>query len=83
MVCTCILPKIMKDVSEKFEDTKWLIRYHKSKYRQYNGQKKKDRKTNNRLQNTTQRRLSNVNPTKHYTKKIEQHKPHKTLHKED
>ena len=45
MVCTCILPKIMKDVSEKFEDTKGLNRRHKSmKYREHNGQKFEDTK---------------------------------------
>jgi hypothetical protein len=32
---------------------KWVIRGRQLKYRQYNGQKKKDKRTNNYLQNTT------------------------------
>jgi hypothetical protein len=39
-------------VKEKFEDTNGVIRKHKSKDRQYNDQKKKDKRTNNDLQNT-------------------------------
>ena len=40
-------------VQEKFEDTKGVIRIRKSKKnRQHNGQKKKDKGTNNDLQNT-------------------------------
>jgi hypothetical protein len=39
---------------EIFEDTKGVIRIRKSKKdRQHNGQKKKDKRTNNDLQNTT------------------------------
>jgi hypothetical protein len=39
-----------------FEDTNEVIRIHKSKKnRQYNGQKKRNKKTNNDLQNTTQK----------------------------
>ena len=39
---------------EEFEDTKWVIRIRKSKKdRQHNGQKKKDKGTNNDLQNIT------------------------------
>ena len=38
---------------EMFEDTKGVIRSRKSKERQYNGQKKKDKRTNNGLQNIT------------------------------
>jgi len=39
----------------KFEDTKGVIRSCKSKKdRKYNGQKKKDKRTNNHLLNTTQ-----------------------------
>jgi hypothetical protein len=50
---------------EEFEDTKGVIRISKSKKnRQYNGQKKKDRRTNNDLQNITHNRSSNTNPTK-------------------
>jgi hypothetical protein len=37
---------------EEFEDTKGVIRIRKSKKnRQHNGQKKKDKRTNNDLQN--------------------------------
>jgi hypothetical protein len=36
---------------EEFEDTKVVIRIRKSKDRQHNGQKKKDKRTNNDLQN--------------------------------
>ena len=39
---------------EEFEDTKGIIRIHKSKKDiQHNGQKKKDKRTNNDLQNIT------------------------------
>ena len=39
-------------VPEKFEDTKGVIRIRKSKKdRQHNGQKKKDERTNNDLEN--------------------------------
>jgi hypothetical protein len=45
------LPLLLK----KFENTKGVIRSCKStKDRQYNGQKKKDERTNNDLQNTIQ-----------------------------
>ena len=40
---------------EKFEDTKGVIRIRNSKDRKHNGQKKKDRKKNNNLQNITQK----------------------------
>jgi hypothetical protein len=40
---------------EELEDTKGVIRVRKSKDRQHNGQKKKDNRTNNDLQNTTQK----------------------------
>ena len=36
---------------EEFEDTKGVIRIRESKERQHNGQKKKDKRTNNDLQN--------------------------------
>jgi hypothetical protein len=39
----------------EFEDTKWVIIIHKSKDSQHIGQKKKDKRTNNDLQNTTQK----------------------------
>ena len=38
---------------EKFEDTKGSIRGRKSMDRQHNGQMKKDKRTNNNLQNIT------------------------------
>ena len=51
---------------EKIEDTKGVIRIRKSKMdRKHKGQKKKDKRTNNDLQNTT-----------HNTLKIEQQEPH-------
>jgi hypothetical protein len=41
---------------EKFVDTKWVIRNRKSeKDRQHNGQEKKDKRTNNDLQNNTKK----------------------------
>ena len=51
-------------VQEEFEDTKWVIRIRKSKDRQHNGQTKKDKMTNNDLQNI------------HTKLKIEKHEPH-------
>ena len=36
---------------EEFEDTKGVMRIRKSKDRQHNGQKKKDKRTNNDLHN--------------------------------
>jgi protein required for attachment to host cells len=41
-------------LSKKFEDTKGVIRSRKLKDRQNQGQKKKDNRTNNDLQNITQ-----------------------------
>jgi tRNA A-37 threonylcarbamoyl transferase component Bud32 len=50
---------------EGFEDTKGIIRIRKSKkYRQHDGQKKKDKRTHNYLENI------------HKTLKIELHEPH-------
>jgi len=41
---------------EEFEDTKGVIRIRKSKkYKQYNSQKKKDKRINNDLQNITRK----------------------------
>ena len=49
---------------EEFEDTKWVIRIRKSKTnRQHNDQMKKNKSTNNDLQNI------------HIKLKIEKHKP--------
>ena len=42
-------------LEEKFEDTKDVIRSCESKDRQHNGRKKKDERTNNDLQNITQK----------------------------
>ena len=42
-------------IQEKFHDTKEVIRSRKSKDRQYNGQKKKDKRPNNDLQTITQK----------------------------
>jgi hypothetical protein len=39
------------DTQEEFEDTKGVIGIRKSKDRQHNDQKKKDKRTNNDLQN--------------------------------
>ena len=39
----------------EFEDTKGLTKIHKWKDRQYNGQKKKDKRANNDLLSTTQK----------------------------
>ena len=41
-------------MKEEFEDTKGVIRKSK-KNRQHNGEKKKHKRTNNNLQNTTQK----------------------------
>jgi len=38
-----------------FQDTKGVTRSHKSKDSQYNGQQKKDKRTNNDVQNSTQK----------------------------
>jgi hypothetical protein len=46
------LEKIYRD---QFKDSKGIIKIRKSKDRQYNGQKKKDKRTNNDLQNITQK----------------------------
>jgi hypothetical protein len=55
-------------IRERFEDTKGAIRNRISeKDSQYNGQKKKDKKTNNDLQNITQKTkdwTTRVNPNK-------------------
>ena len=51
--------------TEEFEDTKGAIRIRKSKDRQPKGQKKKDKRTNNDLQNMhIKLKISNTNPTK-------------------
>ena len=52
-------------VIEKFEDNKGVVRSRKLKDSLYKGQKKKDKRANNDLQNTTQKL------------QIEQREPHK------
>jgi hypothetical protein len=48
----CIFPShYRKFLEEELEDTKGVIRIRTSKNRQYNGQKKKYKRTNNDLQN--------------------------------
>ena len=42
-------------LNEELEDTKEVIKIRKSKDRQHNGQKKKDKRTNNGLQNNAQK----------------------------
>jgi len=53
-------------VLEEFEYTKRVIKIRKSKDRQYNVQKKKNKRTNNHLLNTAKKnsRSSNKNLTK-------------------
>ena len=46
---------VRTDSEEKFEETKGVIRIRKSKDRQHNGEKNVNKKTNNNLQNTTQK----------------------------
>jgi hypothetical protein len=51
----------LKILQEEFEDTKGVIRIHKSKKnRQHNGQKRKYKRTNNDIQNTTQKTKDRV-----------------------
>jgi len=46
----------MAGLLEELDDTKGVIKFHKSmKNRQWNGQKKKDKRTYNDLQNFTQK----------------------------
>ena len=48
------------EYEEEFEDTKKVIRIRNSKDRQYNAQMKKDKRTNNDLQNTTHKAKDRV-----------------------
>jgi hypothetical protein len=50
-------------MSEEFEDTKEVIRIYKSKERQYNSKNKKDKRTNNDLQNITHKTKDHVTRT--------------------
>ena len=45
----------MSDCEEEFEDTKGVISSRKSKDKQHNDQQKKNQRTNNDLQNITQK----------------------------
>ena len=53
----------MVDPQEYFEDTKGVIRICKSKDKQDDGQKKKDKRTNNDLQNITHKTKDRVTRT--------------------
>ena len=56
MICFLgrVTSKILSECLEEFENTKGVIRIRKSKKdRQHNGQKKKDKRTNNDLQKHT------------------------------
>jgi hypothetical protein len=57
---------------EEFEDTIWVIRIRKSKYKQHNGQKKKNKRTNKNLQNTTKKTKDTVKraPLKTGTRRV-------------
>ena len=50
-------------IQEEFEDAKGVIRICKSKDRQHNGQEKKDKRTNNDLQNITYKTKNRVTRT--------------------
>jgi len=52
------------NIQEEFDDIKWLFIIRKSnKDRQHNGQKKKDKRTNNDLQNITHKTKDRVTRT--------------------
>ena len=54
----------MRSPQEEFEDTKVVIRIRKSKKdRQHNGQKKKDKGTNNDLHNSTHKTKDQITRT--------------------
>jgi len=54
--CNNLHKVLSKQHHEEFEDTKGVIRIRKSKKaRQHHGQAKKDKRTNNDLQSTTQK----------------------------
>jgi hypothetical protein len=50
-------------LKEEFEDTIGVIRIRKSKDRQYNGQKKKNKRTNNDMQNIAHKTKDRVTRT--------------------
>ena len=52
-----------RDREEELENTKGVIRIRNSKARQHNGQKKKYKRTNNDLQNTTHKTKDRVQRT--------------------
>jgi hypothetical protein len=51
----------------EFEDIKGVIRIRKSKDRKHNGQKKKDKRTNNDLQDITQKTKDQETPILRFT----------------
>ena len=58
-----VVPTKKDILYEEFEDTKGVIRIRKSKDRQHNGQKKKDKRTNNDLHNITHKTKDQVTLT--------------------
>ena len=50
-------------MQEEFKNTNGVIRTHKSKDRQHNDQQKKEQRTNNDLQNTTNKSKDRVTRT--------------------
>jgi hypothetical protein len=58
------LPEHLRVLQEEFEETKGVIRIRKSrKDRQHSGLSKEDKRTNNDLQNTTQKTKDRVTRT--------------------
>jgi len=55
MLFTVFVYNLNNYLQEEFEDTKGVIRICKSKDREFNGQKKNDKRTNNDLQHITQK----------------------------
>ena len=57
-------PSVITVMKERFEDTKWIIRSIKSKKsRQYNDKQKKEERTTNDLNNTTQKTKGRITRT--------------------
>ena len=63
-ICIYFQIKYFIILSEKFEDSKGVIRSHKSKDRQHCDQQKREKGTDNDMQSTTQKRLINTVPLK-------------------
>jgi uncharacterized protein YabN with tetrapyrrole methylase and pyrophosphatase domain len=69
-------------VQEDFEDTKGVIKIHKSQmYRQHNDYKEKDKRTNNDVQNTTQKTKDTNHSKQSKSKKSKQHTKQFVLNK--